>query len=315
MNFSDLEQAKFVLSVVGGVYLLFCFYRILKYIYYLLVTFGFKSYVEFKKYGSWAVVTGGTNGIGKALAHQLAAKGVNLIIISRDNSKLKQTAAELERKYNVETKTLQVDFKDSCKEQYDNISKFLSKFSDIGILINNVGMMHSLDMFTEIDDLSTACHDMVNVNILAQLRMTQILLPVMKKNKKGLILNISSISSFRPVPYMSIYGATKSFLNYFSQAIELENKTSGVEIMSIKPSFVITNMTFNKNGGFFFVSSEHFAKSALATVGKKITATFGCFVHELHANLVFRFATNKMLLSRMKTASDNWKKYAKNKNN
>lgn len=61
--------------------------------------------------------------------------------------------------------------------------------------------------------------------------MTQILLPVMKKNKKGLILNISSISSFRPVPYMSIYGATKSFLNYFSQAIELENKTSGVEIM------------------------------------------------------------------------------------
>jgi len=73
-------------------------------------------------------------------------------------------------------------------------------------------------------------------------------------------------------------------------------------------------MTHNKNGGFFFVSSEHFAKSALATVGKQITATFGCFVHELHAT-TFRFATNKMLLSRMKTGSDNWKKYAKVKNN
>ena len=46
-------------------------------------------------------------------------------------------------------------------------------------------------------------------------------------------------------------------------------------------------MTFNKNGGFFFVSSEHFAKSALATVGKKITATFGCFVHELHVSFHF----------------------------
>lgn len=54
MKLSDFEQAKFVLSVVGGVYLLFYFYRILKYIFYLLLTFGFKSYVEFKKYGSWA---------------------------------------------------------------------------------------------------------------------------------------------------------------------------------------------------------------------------------------------------------------------
>jgi len=315
MTFLNFDQAGCVLSIVGGVYLFFYFYRLLKYLYYLLVTFGFKNYVEFKKYGSWAVVTGGTNGIGKALANQLASKGVNIIIISRDNSKLKQTAAEIERKHNIEVKTLQVDFKDNRKEVYENISSFLSKFSDIGILVNNVGMMHSLDIFTEIDDLSTACHDMINVNILAQLRMTQMLLPMMKKNKKGLILNISSISSYRPIPYMSIYGATKSFLNYFSQAIELENRTSGIEIMSIKPSFVITNMTHNKNGGFFFVSADHFAKSVLTTVGKKFTATFGCLKHELQANLVFKFATNKMLQSKMANASENWKKLTKNKKN
>ena len=54
MTFLNFDQAGCVLSIVGGVYIFFYFYRILKYLYYLLVTFGFKNYVEFKKYGSWA---------------------------------------------------------------------------------------------------------------------------------------------------------------------------------------------------------------------------------------------------------------------
>merc|ERR1712048_315786 len=103
---------------------------------YVLPKFGMK--LNLKKFGSWAVITGATDGIGKAIAKQLAKQGLNLVMISRFEDKLKATAEEIGSE-KIEIKTISYDFSDP--DDYDRIAGQLKNL-DIGILVNNVGMSY-----------------------------------------------------------------------------------------------------------------------------------------------------------------------------
>ncbi|KFM71039.1 Hydroxysteroid dehydrogenase-like protein 1, partial [Stegodyphus mimosarum] len=96
--------------------------------------------VNLTRYGRWAVVTGGTDGIGKAYARELARQGLDIIIISRNRDKLERTARDIEKDFNVQTFIIQADFSRG-REIYNHISEQLAD-KEIGILINNVGVMY-----------------------------------------------------------------------------------------------------------------------------------------------------------------------------
>ncbi|XP_058386969.1 very-long-chain 3-oxoacyl-CoA reductase-like [Diceros bicornis minor] len=246
-----------------------------------------------RAHGAWAVVTGATSGIGRAYAHELARRGLNIVLISRSLSKLEHEAKEIERLHGRITRIIQADFTGGL-EIYGAIEAGL-KDLEIGILVNNVGMQytHGLKKLLDCDNVAKRLLDIINCNILSVVQMTGIVLPQMVTRGKGIIINISSGSETRPCPLLAVYAATKAFVRSFSMAVGAEYFSQGVDVQTVSPYAVSTNMTQNIHWG---VNAEDFARQALDTLGLT-SHTPGCLSHALQTFLVF-FVPNWFSLSR-----------------
>ncbi|XP_067413337.1 very-long-chain 3-oxoacyl-CoA reductase-like [Emydura macquarii macquarii] len=135
--------------------------------------------VELATYGPWAVVTGATSGIGRAYAHELAKRGLNVVLISRSLQKLKQVAAEIEEQHGRSTRVIETDFTQG-PEIYESIQTALQSL-EIGILVNNVGMACATGLvnFLDVPNIDKVLSDIVNCNMLSVAKMTRIVLPQM----------------------------------------------------------------------------------------------------------------------------------------
>lgn len=176
-------------------------------------------------YGSWAVITGATDGIGKGMAFELARKGLNIFLISRSEEKLKQTSDELEKKYpNIQVKYLSVDyadFNDSMKEKVSEATKYL----EVGVLVNNVGISYPFTKY--FDELSNEnVEQLIRLNVDSTTWMTRIFLPGMKSRGRGAVVNIGSAAGVSISPLLAQYGAAKSYIAMFSKALNYEMKGS-----------------------------------------------------------------------------------------
>ena len=148
------------------------------------------------RYGDWALVTGSSQGIGRAYAHELAKRGINVVLVARNKERLDNVAKDIEGSYNVKTIVIVVDFTDNMA--VSKVVKELDKQKlNIGVLVNNVGMMgpHFIP-FLELDEKTA--RDMITVNCISATMMCHNILPKMLTNNKGAIINIVSSSSFYP---------------------------------------------------------------------------------------------------------------------
>nr|XP_019610373.1 PREDICTED: very-long-chain 3-oxoacyl-CoA reductase-B-like [Rhinolophus sinicus] len=238
-----------------------------------------------RAHGAWAVVTGATSGIGRAYAHELARRGLNIVLISRNLSKLEHEAKEIERLHGRVTRVIQADFTGGL-EIYEAIKAGL-KDLEIGVLVNNVGMLYVPGMMKilDCDNVAKRLSDVINCNMMSVAQMTAILLPQMVTRRKGIIINISSILDRRPYPLLSVYSASKAFVRSFSQAVGAEYFSQGVIVQTVSPSVVDTNMTRPMKFQQLRVSPEDFVRQALDTVGLT-SQTFGCFSHAIQSFLV-----------------------------
>ncbi|KAE8606274.1 hypothetical protein XENTR_v10010654 [Xenopus tropicalis] len=179
--------------------------------------------------GKWAVVTGATDGIGKAYAEELAKRGMNIVLISRSPEKLEEVAKQIKEKFKVETKIIAADF-GKPTEIYGRIESGLRDL-EIGVLVNNVGVSYEHpEYFLEIPDLENTLDKMININITSVCQMTRLVLPGMLGRGRGVILNISSASGMYPVPLLTVYSATKAFVDFFSRGLQAEYRSKGVTV-------------------------------------------------------------------------------------
>lgn len=277
-----LKHNEEVLSIIGLIYLgnktVRCIWTLSKGIrIHFWSRLWSKQFVE--KYGKWAVVTGSTDGIGKAYARELARSGMSVILVARNQQKLDQVAQEIRTEFGVETVTVLADF--SADEKiYAHIQNALQE-KDIGLLVNNVGTLTSLP--TPLVDVSEDdIWRLVKVNSASMPLMSKLVLPGMLSRKRGAIINIGSLAAIIPLPLYATYSGTKAFVDSFSLALREEIRGSGVIVQVVHPASVATNMAtvpgFDPVKNLFIPSASEFAVSAISTLGYTERTT-GYWVH------------------------------------
>ncbi|XP_001650279.2 hydroxysteroid dehydrogenase-like protein 1 [Aedes aegypti] len=231
-----------------------------------------------RRYGKWAVITGGSNGIGLQYARFFAQKGLNVAIIAINDEQLEQTSKEIQQQYGVQVKKIPIDFSEGFGV-YKLIEEKLINM-EIGVLVNNVGITHDKAYFETIEIESY--ERFVNVNINAAVMMSRIVLPQMKQRGRGLVINISSAFGLTPVPICLMYGASKAFMLSFSDAMREELRPFGVECQTVTPLFVRTSLTedFARTtlGALVCANLDSFGKFLTMTIGKS-TRTTGYWMH------------------------------------
>jgi short-subunit dehydrogenase len=185
-----------------------------------------------------AVITGATQGIGRALANEFAKGGHTLLLVARTQATLVKTASEVAARYNVAVHTVACDL--STSEGCDRVAEALSaRGLYCESLVNNAALM-TAGFFQDLEE--EALLRLVDLNVRAVVDLTRRFLPDMLARGRGGVLNVSSVEGFMPVPYQATYAATKAFMISFSRALAWEVFGSGVRVCTVAPGPIETEM-------------------------------------------------------------------------
>jgi len=184
----------------------------------------------------YALVTGGSKGIGYAIAAALARRKYNLILVARDHSTLSDAKKKLESSYSIHVEVLSYDL--SLEDSAGKIAQWCTdKDVKLEMLCNAGGVGGEKDFLSL--PLESLRH-MVNLNIGSCMSMTLLLLPLLEKNAPSYILNVSSLAGFAPIPSKNMYSATKSAVIYFSYGLRSQLKKKNISVSCLAPGPVFT---------------------------------------------------------------------------
>jgi uncharacterized protein len=178
-----------------------------------------------------ALITGASTGIGVVFARQLAQRQMDLVLVARSRDKLEQLAAELREQSGVKITVIVQDLTvaQAGKLVYDTVTH---QGISIDLLVNNAGF-GDYGTFSE-QDLARQL-EMIQLNNVVVVELTHYFLRGMLARGAGAIINVASIAGFQPLPYLSVYAATKAFLLSFSESLWAENKDKGIDILALCP--------------------------------------------------------------------------------
>ncbi len=183
----------------------------------------------------WAVVTGATSGIGRAIAEKLAQNGMNVIITGRRLNRLNEVANEIKTKFKVEAKILNFDIGkwSDCQKNFAELAPYVQ---NIEVLINNAGVALG---FEHIQDGKVADWEiMIDTNIKGLLYFTRLIIPHMIAKNSGHIINIGSVSGRWTCPRGAIYSATKFAVRAISESMRMDLQGKNIRVTNIQPGMV-----------------------------------------------------------------------------
>lgn len=273
-----------ILAFVGAYYTLRLSlkktYQLLQFVIQLRKKLSSKNFV--KEYGRWAIITGGTSGIGEAFADQFACRGMNIMLIGRSNERMMRTANHLENLYGVKCVVMVMDFTSVDMETMLQLEK-LATDMDVGVLLNSAGVHYTYPMlYHEVDQSTVASLSDINMKSLSM--VTRAVLPGMIERKRGLIVNMASAAGMMPTPYISLYSASKAFVEHLSLSLRHEVEPYNVKVQCLTPMYIQTKMTAYSSAlnmsNCLTPLPETYARHAMKTLGHYYSNT-GYFPHYL----------------------------------
>jgi hypothetical protein len=214
----------------------------------------------------YALITGASSGIGKAIAAELAKKKINLILVSRRKPELETLKAQLESQFGISISVFSVDLsrEDECRKLHQDCQVFAPE-----IIVNNAGF-GCIGMFAD-NNLDDELR-MIRLNVEGLHILTKLF---SRSMKSGIILNVASMAAFLPTPFMASYAATKAYVHHLSRAVDYELRVSKkpVRVLTLCPGPVDTNFSYAAGGqpGIKGISAEQCAKIAVRGILRKHT--------------------------------------------
>ncbi|MEL6626356.1 MAG: SDR family oxidoreductase [Bacteroidota bacterium] len=188
---------------------------------------GKQTFLE--KYGPWAVVTGASSGIGKALAEEIAAIGLNLILVARRGKVLEGLADHLRQNQDVEVKVVAADL--GTPEGLEAV-RIISQTVEVGLFIPAAGFGTSGEfIFSSVEEEV----NMLQVNCTAMLAQTHVFARRFADQGRGGIILFSSLVAFQGVPFAANYAATKAYVQTFAEGLGIELQETGVDVLAAAP--------------------------------------------------------------------------------
>ncbi|KAL3088821.1 hypothetical protein niasHT_024830 [Heterodera trifolii] len=244
----------------------------------------------------WAVVTGSTDGIGKAYALELAKKNFNIVLISRSMDKLNAVAEEIKQKYpNVEVKCISFDFTNANLKDYEQTIFSQLSTIEIGMLVNNVGMSYEYpERLDRIEGGLQRVSDITVINTLPTTVLSAFVLKQMRERGRGVVVNLASSAAYFNWFYLAVYSASKKYVCWLSSILRMEYADTDIVIQTVCPMMVATKMAKIRKASFFTPSPEEFAAQALRSIGL-VDETTGCLSHQIQAELMFGYVPAPLL--------------------
>ena len=228
-----------------------------------------------EKYGPWALVTGASSGLGVEFVRQLAAKGLNCVLVARRQDRMDALASDVQKTHGVQTRVIARDLtRDSACEQVAEAVADL----EIGLLINNAGYglagkYHLLDPDRQVN--------MTVLNCVVPVLLTNFFLPPMRKRGRGGLIFLASTAGYQPTPTFATYGATKAFNLMLGEALWREYRKDGIDSLALSPGFTQTEFMqvahIKDAGAYREATPDAVVAMALRKLGRKGSSIHGGF--------------------------------------
>jgi short-subunit dehydrogenase len=242
-----------------------------------------------ERYGEWALVTGASAGIGEAFARALASRGLSCVVSARRTERLEALAADLETAYGVKTRVVAEDL-----SHPDGARRLAAAVADlpIAILVNNAGV-GAAGRFDKLD--LARLEQQVVLNCVAPVVLTRLLLPAMLERGRGAVILTGSVAGLQPLPLHNVYAATKAFDRFLGEALFVELREQGIDVLVVEPGPVATE--FQEVAGEIAHPGEppeQVVELALRSLGNQPSVVSGWF-NWLRGNLAMRVAPRALV--------------------
>ncbi len=240
---------------------------------------------------SYALITGASKGIGKAIARELASRNINLLLVARSESLLQDLATDLTKEFGIQVYVMAIDL--AVPSAPAAIMQWVNNYAyNVNILVNNAGygLSGPFEQYT-----ATENQDMMQVNMSVPLALTSLLLPQLRQQPQSYILNIASSAAYQAVPGLAVYAATKSFILSFSRGLQYELRKTNVSVTVVSPGGTATDFASRakvsakavKAGEKLNMTPEDVAKQAVAAMFARKTELITGVVNKIGAALVW----------------------------
>ncbi|EFC43178.1 Short-chain dehydrogenase/reductase [Naegleria gruberi] len=292
MSCCGFSCVVYTLGVILGLVLL------KKVVGFIYAHFIYKNSTNYR--GKNVLITGATSGIGEGFAHEFSRRGANVIVVARNEEKGQNLKNTLETKYKNQVSIAIVDFEKASREEIKQALLNVVGNNKVDVLVNNVGINNTNNSpFPFTEQPESDFDKLIKVNLHSVLSVTRAIMPIM--NERGTILNLSSYTAQYPTPLMTVYAATKSFINAFSLALKYE--APKMEVYGLSPMWVKSDMTMVRRATLMKPEATVYARSCVDIIGCPFGVSYGLtsayWPHDLVVSLL-ALVPESFLMKQMK---------------